>query len=86
VKLSFSEEQLVLSSRAPEMGEAEVNVPIASFSGEPVEIGFNPQFVTDVLKVVDADEVTIELKSPDKPGVIKTGPDFLYVLMPIRLS
>lgn len=86
VKLSFSEEQLVLSSRAPEMGEAEVNVPIASFSGEPVEIGFNPQFVTDVLKVVDADEVTIELKSSDKPGVIKTGPDFLYVLMPIRLN
>jgi len=86
VKLAFSAEQLVLSSRAPEMGEAEVNVPVESYTGEAVEIGFNPQFLTDVLKVVDADEVSIELKSPDKPGVIKTGPDFLYVLMPIRLN
>lgn len=86
VKLAFSGEQLVLSSRAPEMGEAEVTVPIDSYSGDPIEIGFNPQFLTDVLKVVSSDQVTLELKAPNKPGTVKVGNDFLYVVMPISLG
>jgi DNA polymerase-3 subunit beta len=86
VRLAFSEENLVLSSRAPEMGEAEVTVPVEQFSGEPVEIGFNPQFIIDVLKVVDADSITIEMKAPNKPGTLKSGSDFLYVVMPISLG
>ncbi len=86
IKLSFSPDQLVLSSRAPEMGEAEVSVPVEAFEGEPIEIGFNPQFVTDVLKVIDADQVTIEMKAPNKPGTLKAGSDFLYVVMPISLG
>ncbi len=86
VKLTFSGEQLTLTSRAPEMGEAEVVVPVDSFNGDDIEIGFNPQFVTDVLKVVDADQVTIEMKATNKPGVLKVGGDFLYVVMPISLS
>ena len=67
--MAFSAEKLVLSSRAPEMGEAEVNVPIESFVGEALEIGFNPQFVMDVLKVVDADHVTIELRASNKSEI-----------------
>jgi DNA polymerase-3 subunit beta len=86
VKMAFSSEQLVLSSRAPEMGEAQVNVPVEAFDGEPIEIGFNPQFVTDVLKVVDSDQVTIEMKAPNKPGTLKAGSDFTYVVMPISLG
>ena len=86
VKFAFNAEQLVLSSRAPEMGESEINVPLESFSGDPIEIGFNPQFVTDVLKVADAGEITLELKAPNKPGTIKSGSDFVYVIMPVSLG
>jgi DNA polymerase-3 subunit beta len=86
VRLAFNEQQLVLSSRAPEMGEAEVNVPVESFAGEPLEIGFNPQFITDVLKVLDADQVTMELKASNKPGTLRVGNEFLYVVMPISLG
>jgi DNA polymerase-3 subunit beta len=86
VAMAFDSENLKLSSRAPEMGEAEVNVPIEDYSGNPVKIGFNPVFVTDVLKVVDADQVTIELKAPNKPGMLKAGSDFLYVVMPVSLD
>ena len=86
VKLAFDGEHLTLTSRAPEMGEAEVVVPVESFNGDAIEIGFNPQFITDVLKVVDADEVSIEMKAPNKPGVFKVGSDFLYVVMPISLG
>ncbi len=78
--------QLVLSSRAPEMGEAEVTVPMESYSGEGIEIGFNPAFVTDGLKVADQEKVTFEFKAANKPGLMRVDDSFLYVIMPVSLS
>jgi DNA polymerase-3 subunit beta len=86
VKLAFTADGLVLSSRAPEMGEAEVNVEVAKFEGEPIEIGFNPHYVLDALKVADADQVQLDMKAPNKPGVLRTGTNFLYVVMPVNLN
>lgn len=86
VRMAFGGGQLVLSSRAPELGEAEIKVDIEKYEGEPIEIGFNPQFLTDVLKVIDSPQVIIELKAPNKPGVIKVGGDFTYVVMPVSLG
>ncbi len=86
VRLKFDKHQLTLTSRAPEMGEAEVQLGLDNYEGEPLEIGFNPGFITDALKVVDSGDVIIELKAPNKPGVLKTGNDFTYVLMPVNLQ
>ena len=86
VRMAFSADRLLLSSRAPEMGEAEVTVPVESYTGDPVEVGFNPHFITDVLKVVDADQVTMEFKAANKPGVLRVGSDFTYVVMPVSLG
>jgi DNA polymerase-3 subunit beta len=83
VRLSFSEEGLVLSSRAPEQGEATINTR-ARLEGAPIEIGFNPGFLLDALKVC-GDTVVFEMKGEDKPGVLKSGNDFLYVVMPVTL-
>ncbi len=86
VRMSFAEGGLTLSSRAPEMGEAEVTVEMPEYTGEAVEIGFNPAYLLDALKVVDDSQVVLDLKSPNKPGVMRTGPNFLYVVMPVNLS
>ncbi len=86
VRLSFDSDGLTLSSRAPEMGEAEISVDLPKYDGEAVEIGFNPAYVLDALKVITADQVTLDMKAPNKPGVLRTGPDFLYVIMPVNLS
>jgi len=86
VRLAFSPEGLTLTSRAPEMGEAEIKVELPKYDGEPIDIGFNPNFILDAMKVVDSNEITIELKAANKPGVIRTGPDFLYVIMPVNLQ
>jgi DNA polymerase-3 subunit beta len=86
VRLAFKPDGLTMTSRAPEMGEAEINVGLANYAGDPIEIGFNPVFILDALKVVDAEQVTIEFKAPNKPGVIRSGPDFLYVIMPVNLQ
>ncbi|MBN1942566.1 MAG: DNA polymerase III subunit beta, partial [Phycisphaerae bacterium] len=76
---------VTLSSRAPETGEAEVECPIA-LEGEPMEIGFNPAFLTDVMRVISTDEISVEMSAPNKPAVVKAGGDFLYVLMPVDLG
>lgn len=86
VRLSFQKDQLTLTSRAPEMGEAEIHIDLKSYEGDPLEIGFNPGFITDALKVIDGQTVMIELKAPNKPGVLKTGSDFTYVIMPVNLQ
>jgi DNA polymerase-3 subunit beta len=85
VRMAFSKKGLVLTSRSPESGEATVNFP-AKYEGSDVEIGFNPQFLTDALRVVDNDEITLELTAPNRPGLLKGGSDFLYVIMPVNLQ
>ncbi len=86
VRLSFQKDQLTLTSRAPEMGEAEIHVDLTDYEGDPVEIGFNPGFITDALKVVDGKQVIFEMKAANKPGIIRTGNDFTYVIMPVNLQ
>ncbi len=86
VRMSFSGNGLTLSSRAPEMGEATIDVDLPEFQGEPMDIGFNPHYVLDALKVVEEDRITFEFKAPNKPGVIRTGSEFLYVIMPVNLG
>ena len=86
VRLSFDSNTLTLASRAPEMGEAEITVPLDEYTGEPIEIGFNPAYLIDALKHADSDQVLIELKASNKPGVIKVGDDFTYVVMPVSLT
>lgn len=85
VKLSISKDSLVFSSRAPETGDAQVTMQI-DYKGQPIEIGFNPQFIIDALRVIPGDEFELELGQPDRPGMIRCGKEFLYVLMPINLG
>jgi DNA polymerase III subunit beta len=85
VRLTFSKKGLVLSSRSPESGEATVNFP-CKFEGGDVEIGFNPNFLTEALRVVDSDDIVLELTAPNRPGLLKGGPNFLYVIMPVNLQ
>lgn len=85
IRMHFEDGTLTMTSRAPETGEAEVKTPI-EFEGEAMDIGFNPAYLTDALKVAQTDKVVFELNGPNKPGLIKAGNDFLYVLMPVDLG
>jgi len=84
VTLKFSAGELVITSRTPEMGEAEIRMP-ARYEGENLEIGFNPVYLMDAAKVVDAEELTFSLKSANKPGVLTEGKHFTHVVMPVSI-
>ena len=68
-----------------EMGEAEIKLSLVDYAGDALEIGFNPGYVLDALKVAGAETVTLEMKAPNKPGVLRAG-DFTYVVMPVNLN
>jgi DNA polymerase-3 subunit beta len=85
IKLSIENNKMVFSGRAPETGDAQVDMVI-DYKGQPIDIGFNPQFLIDVLRVIKTPEFELELGQPDRPGLIKSGADLLYVLMPINLG
>jgi DNA polymerase-3 subunit beta len=85
IKLALGKNKLIFSAKAPETGDAEVDLTV-EYSGEPIEIGFNPQFLADAIRVINEQQFELELGQPDTPGLIKAGANFLYVLMPINLS
>jgi DNA polymerase-3 subunit beta len=87
LRLSFAEGELTVSARTPDVGEARETVPVP-FAGEPLEIGFNPEFLRDGLEALEGGDLVLKLISPLRPGLIEAadGSGFQYLLMPIRLN
>jgi len=76
---------LTVVARTHEVGESRESMPVA-FTGEPLEIGFNADFLRDGLESVSGDEVRVKLISPLRPAVLQgESDDFTYLVMPIRL-
>jgi DNA polymerase III subunit beta len=87
LRLRFAEGALQVSAQTPDVGEASESLPVP-FSGEPLEIGFNPDFFRDGLESAESDDLVLKLISPLRPGLIQSGDDggFIYLVMPIRLN
>jgi DNA polymerase III subunit beta len=87
LRFAFAEGELTLAAETPDVGDASEALP-APYSGEPLEIAFNPQFLIEGLESVDGDELAIKLSSPLRPGLLQPvgREDFSYLVMPIRLN
>jgi len=86
LRLRFAEGEVTVSAQTQDVGEARETLPIA-FTGEELEIGFNPEFLRDGIDSVNTDEVTLKLISPLRPGLIHSEEEaFSYLIMPIRLA
>jgi DNA polymerase III subunit beta len=87
LRMAFSDGALEVSAQTPDVGEASESLPVP-FKGEPLEIGFNPEFLRDGLESAESDELVLKLISPLRPGLIQSGDDggFTYLVMPIRLN
>ncbi|HET7483313.1 MAG TPA: DNA polymerase III subunit beta [Actinomycetota bacterium] len=86
VKLQLGEE-LEVSAHTPDVGEGQ-EILDADYSGDPLVIAFNPQFLNDGLSAITSDRVVIEVADGLKPAIIRGRDDeaFTYLLMPVRLS
>lgn len=83
VDFSFEPGQLVLSGRSSESGESRVELPI-DHAGAAVRIKLDPRFVSDFLRVLDAETaVTVELTDAQSACVCTTDDGYGYVIMPL---
>lgn len=61
------------------------------YNGEDLQIAFNAKFLIEMLNASDTDEVTIDLSTPTKAGILKPsvqdeGEDLLMLVMPLMLN
>ena len=86
LRLRFAEGELTVSAQTQDVGEARESLPIA-YAGEPLEIGFNAEFLKDGLESITDETARLKLISPLRPGLLHgESDDFLYLIMPIRLA
>ncbi len=87
LKLAFAEGELTVAAETPEIGDATESMP-CGFSGEPMEIAFNPQFFIEGVESIESEELVLRLTSPLRPGLLQPAgsEDFSYLVMPIRLT
>jgi DNA polymerase III subunit beta len=85
IQLRFAEGELTVFARTQDVGEAKESLPV-QFAGDPLEIGFNADFLREGIESIAADEIQLRLISPLRPAVIQGGEDDpTYLIMPIRL-
>jgi DNA polymerase-3 subunit beta len=89
VKLSIKEQSIEFSSYNQDFGDAKEEVELV-YGGTPFEIAFNSRYLLEVLNVMDAEEVVLELKDEGSPGMIKPlpakePPQQLCIIMPMRI-
>jgi DNA polymerase-3 subunit beta len=88
VKFQVDKGKVDVTSSSPDVGEAKETLPV-EYSGSPMQICFNAQYVIDFLSAVTTDVVSLELKDEVSQAVMKPvgaeGYDYTYVIMPMRV-
>jgi DNA polymerase III, beta subunit len=89
VKLSATADQLMITGQSPEIGHVEEIVEFDSFTGDPIDISFNPDYLKQALNAFGVGEVTMKLLSTLQPFVLMPNDenkDFIQLITPIRTS
>jgi DNA polymerase-3 subunit beta len=86
VRLRMSADQLQLTAITQDVGSAAEELD-AALVGQEVTIAFNPEYLASGIEAVGTDEVTIETLDGQKPALVRGvgSPDYLYLLMPVRV-
>lgn len=84
VKFEIFKNKLVISKSTPDIGESREEV-VMQYQGKELVIGFNPNYLIDVLKNLSAEEIELEIADSEKPGVIRLN-GYVYIVLPMRLN
>src|SRR4029079_3751473 len=89
IRLSFNAALLRFSVQTPDLGEAQDELPVR-FNGDPLDIGFNANYLLEILRYIPTEEVKITLKAPERAATVEPEgwndpASYLCLLMPLRL-
>ena len=95
VRLSIRERELIISSEDVEFSNNAQETLPCSYEGEPMDIGFNARFLTEMVANLDTEQILIEMSHPSRAGIIfpinideeaSKGEDILILVMPVMLA
>ena len=89
IRLSLGGPMLKLSVQTPDLGEASEEMAI-EYDGEPLEIGFNANYLLELIRYMPTDEVRLSFRAPERAATMEPvgnedTPEFLCLVMPLRL-
>lgn len=87
IRLTMGSDGLELRAITQDIGEAVEQID-AKYEGEELTVAFNPEYLMDGLDVTEGDEVILQTRDAQRPAVLRSlgGGDYLYLLMPVRVS
>jgi DNA polymerase III subunit beta len=91
IRMRFEEGRVEFNVLTPDLGEAHDELEV-SYTGEPLAIGFNANYLLEVLRYVGTDEVRMGFKAPERAATVEPvmpegeeAMDYLCLVMPLRL-
>mgnify|MGYP000011620431 CR=1 FL=1 len=84
VKLEVLKNKLVISKSTPDIGESREELS-CEYTGKDMIIGFNPNYLIDVLKNLEDEFIEFEITDSEKPGVIRSD-GYIYLVLPMKLA
>ena len=89
IRLSFNQALLRFSVQTPDLGEATDELPVR-YTGDPLDIGFNANYLLEILRYMPTDEVKLTFKAPERAATLEpegwSDPaSYLTLVMPLRL-
>jgi DNA polymerase-3 subunit beta len=92
IRLSVSASTVEVSAQDVDFGGEAKETLAGTFTGEPLEIGFNATYLVDILAHLDSGDVELKFSTPTRAAVITPAgdggqeEDVLMLVMPVRLS
>ena len=91
VVLHISNGSLTVSAQDLDFSNEATEQLTCNYTSDPMTIGFNAKFMVEMLGALETDEVSLELSSPTRAGILRPvektdGEDILMLVMPVMLS
>jgi DNA polymerase-3 subunit beta len=86
VRFKIDKEKIETTTTNPEIGESREEIPVV-YTGELIDIAFNPRYFIDAISTMKSDEVVMKLSDEATPCILEgeNDPGFLGVIMPMRI-
>jgi DNA polymerase III subunit beta len=91
IRLKLSGSELQVSAEDLDFSNEANERLTCQYDGEDMEIGFNAKFLMEMLNNIDSDEITFELSTPNRAGLLmpivnEEAEDVLMLVMPVMLN
>lgn len=91
VRLRLTGSELIISAEDLDFSNEAKETLACQYDGEDMEIGFNARFLLEMLSNIDSEEITLELSTPNRAGLLMPAQadeneSILMLVMPVMLN